>query len=143
MSSIWWWKEWFLWRELLIKQRYMRIWCSSFKRLFRMQVKMSPRMLKFTQCWMEEFYYRATLKASALSIFLISFLKCNWDKSHKESQKVPWLLRQLRWIQGEDLKRARVPYSQPLFYFIYLKYIIYIKGSAWLTSYTRIQDKIS
>ena len=83
---------------------------------------------------MEEFDYRATLKASALSIFLISFLKCNWGKRNKGAQKVYWLLRQLRWIQGEDLKRAQVPYSQPLFYFIYLKYIIYIKGSAGLTS---------
>ena len=83
---------------------------------------------------MEEFDYRATLKAFALSMFLSSLLKCNWGKSHKGAQKVPWLLSQKRWIQGEDLKRARVPYSQPLFYFIYLTYIIYIKGSAGLTS---------
>ena len=46
MSLIWWWKERFLWRELLINQRDMRTWYSSFKRLFRMQVKMSLRKLK-------------------------------------------------------------------------------------------------
>ena len=69
MSSIWWWKERFLWPDLLIKQRDMRTWCSSFKRLFRMQVKMSPRKLKNYPM----LDWRIWLQSYAKSICFINF----------------------------------------------------------------------
>ena len=129
LSSIWWWKERFWWRELLIKQRDMRTWCSSFKRLLRMQVKMSPRKLKIYPVLDERIWLQSNAKKHLLYQFLsFPFWNVTKAKATKEHKKCPDYSANCAEYK-EKISKELGFHTHNLYFILFIKNILFI---SWL-----------